>query len=64
MAVKLYYPTLVAVLRGVCIYIQRYKPQLERALQENFGEEAVLAMGAVMVACETFTGIVEITPNP
>lgn len=64
MAKRLYYPKLVYILRGVCVYIQRYKPQLEKALEENFGNAAVLALGAVMTACEAFTDLIEIEVNP
>lgn len=64
MAKRTYYPTLVFILRKVCVYIVRYKPQLEEALTDAFGSGAVTALNAVMAACEAFTAIVELTENP
>lgn len=64
MAVKLYYPTLVKVLKQTCIYIVRYRTQLEKSLTENFGAGAVVALNAVVAACDAFTAIVELTENP
>jgi hypothetical protein len=64
MASRLYYPTLVRILHKVCLYIVRYRTQLESALTDAFGEGAVTALNAVVVACEAFTAIVELTENP
>lgn len=64
MASRLYYPRLVILLLTVCKYIARYRPQIEKALQANFGAGAVTALDAVMVACEAFTSIVELEENP
>lgn len=64
MAKKLYYPTLVRILHKVCVYIVRYRAQLEEALTDAFGASAVTALNAVVVACETFTSIVELSEGP
>ncbi len=64
MAKKQYYPQLVHILLAVCAYIAKYRPQLTKFLTTAFGEEAVAAMDAVVVACEAFTAIVTLTENP
>jgi len=64
MAKRVYYPTLVRILHKVCVYIVRYRMQLEEALMENFGAGAITALNAVVAACEAFTSIVELTENP
>lgn len=61
---KKYYPQLVKILLTVCKYISRYRPQLEKALTETFGSSAVVALNAVVTACEAFTTIVTLSENP
>ena len=64
MASRKYYPTLVRLLRRVCIFIAKYRMQLESILQQEFGSGAVAALAAVMAACEQFVAQVEIEVNP
>lgn len=64
MASRRYYPTLVRMLHMVCVYIIRYRMQIEAALRKYASEEAVVALAAVLAACEAFTSLVELEVNP
>lgn len=50
MASRTYIPTLVRILRGVCIYITKYRATLEEHLNTEQKEKLAL----LMVACEAF----------
>lgn len=55
MAVKTYIPTLVRVLRRVCVYITKYRVVLEQFLPT--GGKA--ALDGIVTACEVFMDIVD-----
>lgn len=64
MAARTYLPTLVRTLKSVCVYITRYRSQITSFLRTRYGENAVIALDAVMVACDAFTALVELDVNP
>lgn len=54
---RTYIPTLVRILQGVCLYITRYRKQLDSFLGSP---EKKAALDAVALACEAFTALVDI----
>jgi len=60
MATKTYIPTVIKILRTLCVYIVRYRPQLEKSLLSGFGAGAVTALNAVVIACDAFLELVSI----
>ena len=56
---RTYLPTLVAIVRELCVFITRYQETIRR----NLGGEALTAFEAMHLACSAFLAAYD-TPTP
>lgn len=55
MAQKTYVPTLISLLRKICLYIVRYQNTLKAAMIDFGITDAEAKLAALMAACEAIT---------